>query len=415
MFVLLLADPGEAVCQGRLAFDSAGGPIWYDPNTGLALHGPGGRQQLRLHFWIQQEFRATTDDPSPSVFTLRRSRAQLEAQLIPGLGFRLTPEFAGARVFVEDAFADLTFSPALWFRAGRQRVPHGAERERPIIEQAMPERSVASQLTANRDVGLTASGELLGQRLEYTAGLLNGVPDNLSASTDVNDAKDLSLRVAAWPVRRGAGANTQGVRIGAAVLTGVQSGTALDMQLPAYGTGAGATWFTYAGSASPSGPAIADGRRTRTNAFLAAHAGAVGLLAEVLRTRQAVRTETARAALAHWGWSATGMWVIAGGASAPGGVTPTHAFAPSSGRWGAVQLVLRGAQVRVDDAAFAGFADRASSASRATSCGGGVNWLLTRHSKLQLAVETVRYEGGAPNGGRRPSETSIWVRSQLML
>lgn len=412
---MVILAPVEATCQGRLAFDSTGGPIRYDPNTGLALHAPGGRQQLRLRFWIQQEFRTTADDPSPSVFTIRRSRAQLEAQLVPGLGFRLTPEFAGARVFVEDAFADLTVSSALWFRAGRQRVPFGAERERLIIEQAMPERSVASQLTANRDVGLTASGELLRQRFEYTVGLLNGVPDNLSASTDVNDAKDLSLRVAAWPVRHGAGANAQGVRIGAAVMTGVQSGTALDAQLPSYGTGAGATWFAYAAPVGVQGPVHADGRRTRSGAFLAAHEGPIGLLTEVLGSRQTVRTATARAALTHWGWSATGMWVVSGGRSAPGGVTPTSTFDPSAGQWGALQLVVRGAQLHVDEAAFAGFADRDASASRATSWGGGVNWFLTRYSKVQLAVETVRYVGGAPDGGRRPSETSLWVRSQLTL
>ena len=43
-----------------------------------------------------------------------------------------------------------------------------------------PERSLASSLVPNRDVGVQAQGDLASAKLFYAAGVFNGIPDGTS-------------------------------------------------------------------------------------------------------------------------------------------------------------------------------------------------------------------------------------------
>ena len=46
------------------------------------------------------------------------------------------------------------------------------------------ERSLASSLVPNRDVGVQVLGDLKPGRVTYSAGVMNGVPDGTSSTTD---------------------------------------------------------------------------------------------------------------------------------------------------------------------------------------------------------------------------------------
>lgn len=405
---LLLTAPALAA-QARLTFDSAA-TVRYDPNWGLHLQSADGRQHVRFRAVMQGEFRGT-DNAGPgqaaSTATVRRARLQMEGSVLPGVAARVMVEIATARVQPEDVYVEATMSPALWLRLGRQRVPFGAERERLIVEQVLPERSLAGQLQPNRDVGITVNGDLARGRVGYTLGLLEGSVDNLSTNGDADGTFDGVARLHVWPRlhrRRGV---PQGIRVGVAGMVGTQRGSTADPALPTYGTSAGAAYFAYRN-------AVADGARRRWNAFATVHEGPVGLLTEATWSRQAVTAGTSRADLTARSGSATLMVSLTGEPSQPGGLVPRQPFDPAQGRLGAVQLAVRVARLTPDADAFPVFADPALAAGRASSVGAGLTWYLNRLNRLQLGVERTAFTGGAATGNR-PADTSGWLRWQVVL
>ena len=69
-----------------------------------------------------------------------------------------------------------------WLRIGKQKVPFGWERTIGISEQFLPERSISSQLTSNRDEGVLVTGEFGDGLWESSIGAFNGVPDGAGES-----------------------------------------------------------------------------------------------------------------------------------------------------------------------------------------------------------------------------------------
>jgi phosphate-selective porin OprO/OprP len=102
---------------------------------------------------------------------------------------------------------------------------------------------------------------------------------------------------------------------------------------------------------------------------------------------------------------------LTGEPSAQEGVTPAPAFDPEKGSWGAWQVGLRAARVRIGDAAFPTVANPAVAARGALELGVGLNWYMTRQTKVQFAYEHQTYEGGAARGDRR-AERLLLLRWQ---
>ena len=71
-------------------------------------------------------------------------------------------------------------------------------------------------------------------------------------------------------------------------------------------------------------------------------------------------------------------------------------------------------ELDIDDDAFTGgansFANPASSASKASAWGVGVNWYLTQNYKWSLNYDVTSFEGGAADGGDRPDEEALFTR-----
>jgi len=414
---LSAAAATSLTAQLRLRFDSVAATVVYSPSLGLEIRTPDARHAFRIRSWMHADYKGTMDDPSNtaiSSLTLRRARLILDAQIVPGLIVRLSPDFGTRTVQLEDAFADISVSRSTWLRAGRHRVPFGAERERLITEQVLPERSLGSQLTGNRDVGVTVNAEYRGGRIGYVVGVMNGVPDGGSASVDANDAKDVVVRLSVMPRLRLVRGAQQGVRLTAGMMRGVETGTATDVQLPTYSTSSGVPFFRYAAADVSGAAVIADGRRTRLGAALSVHEGRFGLLSEALRVQQRVRRDAATADVRTEAWSASAMLSLTGEPSAANGLTPARAFDASRRAWGAVQAVVRASRVTADRGAFPLFAPAATASRQATAWGAGVNWFLTRVTKVQIAYEVTTFDGGAAANADRPTDHTLWVRSQLM-
>src|SRR4029078_10959640 len=113
-----------------------------------------------------------------------------------------------------------------------------------------PERSLASSLVPNRDIGVQVQGNVRGNTLFYAAGVVNGVPDGASTTDlDTNNGKDLAGRFIVQPFSSTATSralNGFGFQVGGS--TGKQTGP-----LPSFKTSVQQTYFSYATGVAANG------------------------------------------------------------------------------------------------------------------------------------------------------------------
>jgi phosphate-selective porin OprO/OprP len=87
---------------------------------------------------------------------------------------------------VADAYVDIRFSRGFRIRTGKDKTPIGHELLHGDAFVLFPERSLASNLVPNRDIGVQAQGEVWGGRAVYGAGIFNGIPDGTSGNADTD-------------------------------------------------------------------------------------------------------------------------------------------------------------------------------------------------------------------------------------
>jgi phosphate-selective porin OprO/OprP len=122
---------------------------------------------------------------------------------------------------------------------------------------------------------------------------------------------------------------------------------------------------------------------------------------------------TTTAELTNSAWSVTGSVLLTGEDATYGNVKPKNFFVPSSGKFGALQLVARVNRLDVDEDTFSGgYADPMRSVRQASAWGVGFNWIWNGNLKYVLDYEQTSFEGGAA-AGDRPTEKSIQTRLQL--
>jgi hypothetical protein len=161
----------------------------------------------RLH----TQFATTSVEGVPGRFFHRRARIQADVRVGDFLDGRVEPDFAGGRATLQDAWARLTFDPALAVSLGQfKRAFSGIElassTDMSLIERdgAIPGQGCAgvgdacsfSRLTQQlghdgRDLGIRLEGTLL-ERLSYTGTVTNGQGGN---AAEMNDAKSFSGRL----------------------------------------------------------------------------------------------------------------------------------------------------------------------------------------------------------------------------
>ena len=193
--------------QARLAQPTAdSGLIAYD-DDGLRIHSPDRQQQLKIHGYFVADIRQVlndTADGSTNGLAIRRSRVFFDANLNKWVAVRVMFDAGppSSSSPLQDAFADIGLGGSWWLRAGKQKTPVGLERYMSISAQLLPERSIASSLTASRDVGILLTGGALNGLAEVSLGVFNGAPDGSGTQdTDPNDDKDVTYRVWFKPIK----------------------------------------------------------------------------------------------------------------------------------------------------------------------------------------------------------------------
>ena len=154
---------------------------WQD---GFFVQSSNGDYRLVLGVTAQVDGRFSLDDPLPitNTFTIRKMRPTLSGRVAKYFDFKVMPDFGNGTAVLLDAYFDIRFSPKFRVRTGKDKTPIGYELLQGDPYLLFPERSLASSLVPNRDVGIQVQGDL-SPRLFYAAGIFNGVPDGVNSVT----------------------------------------------------------------------------------------------------------------------------------------------------------------------------------------------------------------------------------------
>jgi len=388
---------------------------WKD---GFYLQTPDGGTRLKIGGITQFDgrfFVADASEPHVDQFGFRSIRVDLQGTLFEHYDFRLLPDFAGGKLVIQEAYADIRYGDAVKLRFGKFKVPFGLERLQSEVNTTFVERGLPSQIVPNRDLGAQVFGELARGIVAYQLGVFNGVADGQSGDGDVSDDKELAARVFVKPFVTG-GPLVKELGFGGAVTYGDKTGTLASPDVAAFKTQGQNTFFTYKVGTTLMDTVIADGPHWRATGQGHYYAGPIGVLAEYVRSRQKVAIDGTHQWVAINAWQAVGQWVITGDDASYKSVAPTKPFDPKTGQWGAIDVAARIGELQLfsDEIYPHGFADPAKSARKAWSAGGGVDWFPNKNLRFMLDFERTWYDRGAKDGGNKPPENSIVGRFQTV-
>ncbi|MCC6624304.1 MAG: hypothetical protein IT385_23835 [Deltaproteobacteria bacterium] len=370
----------------------------------------GGQLQIDSTFLPGDEAQALNDE-----VRLRRARLQLRATTARYFDYRLLLDFADARIQILDAVFETTFLEELRLRIGKEKSPVSFDRLQSSTALHFLERTPTPGLAGNRDLGLQLVGKIDQGVIDYQIGLWDGTPDGGTVEQNLGDTFDLAGRLTFQPFLHAGLPALKSLLIGVSGSYGEETGTATATQLATYRTSGRATWFRYASGTDLATTAIADGARVRLGGHLYWQYGPVHVFAEAIRSSQDITLADRSETISNLAYGTQASVVLTGEDASWSGLTPSRAFDPKAGGWGALELAVRWGQVLIDDLAFdAGFADIARSARGLSTLSFGLSWYLDRQVKLQVNLELTSFDGGAAGDADRDAETLLGFRGQLL-
>jgi phosphate-selective porin OprO/OprP len=407
---------------------------------GFSISSADGANVIKFRGTLHFDGRWFPDDVTPETadtWIFRRVRPTIEGTINKIYDFRFTPDFAGGRTFILDAFAAARFKPWLAVQAGKFKVPVGLERLVSANDLRFVERAYPTSLLPNRDLGVQITGDVAGGIVNYSLGYYNGVTDGASADTgtppdaETDTAGDIAARVFVQPfvnsdvfVLRGLGFGIAGTYVDVA-------GSAATPNLATYRTPGQQALFQYranTATAPLNNATYADGVRSRITPQAYYYLGSVGVLAEYAAVKQDVSRQVNATTRAHESldtsaWHVQLSWFLTGEEETFKGFTPNSTLQIGRSGWGAFELVARAHSIRFDDKAFAngansfanpvgktGKASGAINPRQATSTGIGFNWYFNEAFKWQIDYEVTKFDGGGANNTDQPDEKAILTR-----
>lgn len=371
---------------------------------GFFIQSANGDTRLVLGMTAQMDGRFSLDDVTPitNTFTIRKIRPTLTGRVAKYFDFKIMPDFGNGTTLVQDAWFDIRFSPKFRVRTGKDKTPIGYEVLEGDAFLLFPERALASSLMPNRDIGVQVQGDLAGNKVFYAVGIVNGIPDGTSSSTelDTNNGKDLAGRIVVQPFRSANGPtgplNGFGFQVGASA--GKQTGP-----LPTFKTSVQQTYFSYATNATASGP------RQRISPAAFYYYKSFGGFAEYMRSTERVARASTLTDVTNQAWEVTGSFLLTGDAASYGMVRPKNNFDPANGHWGALQVLARYSTLTIDRGAFTAGLTAANASRQAKQFTVAANWYPASYMKYYATFERTTFD----NSTVRPSENVILFRTQL--
>lgn len=449
-------------------------------NNGFSLESADGQNVIQLRGLLQVDYRdyfeGSRDVRNRSdqragdldnngfsntgdTWLLRRVRPIIQGTLFGIYDFRFTPDFAGGTATVVDAYIDARFHPAFKFRAGIFKSFVGLERLQSGADIKFLERSyVTNAILPNRDLGIAVHGDVLGNKLNYAFGLVNGVGDGaiIGTGTSFDGHPEVTGRLFATPfidsysVLSGLGfgvAATYTDFLGQRNLNFTDTSAADGTRngLPSYVSDGQNTFFRY------NATSIANGERWRIAPQAHYYYGPWGIIGEYVLERQAVSLTTGGSPpgggagsntfvepntnkkLNHNAWQIAVSYFLTGEDASFKGVKPKQNYGFGSAGWGAWEVVARYSEINLDSDTFknpsgtsniGAYADLSASAQSAHSVTAGVNWYLNPNVRVAMNYSHTIFDGGAgvgttpinaagTNVQNREDESAFFTRIQL--
>ena len=346
-------------------------------------------------------------------FLVRRARPIFTGTVFHDFDFNFTPDFGGSTVQIQDAYVNYRYQPELQVQVGKFKSPVGLELLQTDPATAFNERSIASDLVPNRDLGIDLHGDLAGGVASYAVGIFNGATDNSGTTTNAafQDNKAVVARAFFQPWKNTDVNGLRGLGFGVggsyaanhpnAAVTGLTAGYLTDGQQ---------SFFKYSSGVN------ANGAQWRFSPQASYYYGPLGVLAEyVISDQKATSTATPNKVteIQNRAWEITGSWLLTGEDASYAAITPLHPFDPRNNQWGAWQLVARFGELDVDHNVFAaGLADATKYASGAQAWSLGLNWFLNKNIRANLSYSRTTFTGYT---GTSPSATSAAAQPENVL
>jgi len=386
-------------------------------DKGFTLASADGADSVKIRGLVQLDSRVFFGDQGASTngFFLRRARLISEGTFSKLYSFQFVTEFGGTSApSILDANLGVAIDPAFQLKFGKFKSPVGLEFLQSDSWTFFNERSIASDLVPNRDLGVLASGNVLSNTVSYSAGILNGVPDGATSNNAAFDNdKNAVGRIYATPFKNFDLAPLQGLSFGVSADLGREK--TASGRTAGYKTDGQQTFFTY------NAAVVADGQSWHLSPQGEYRYGPFGLIGEYVLSTVNVRPTAvgAKAQLENKAWQLASGYVLTGEDSSYNGVAPKTNFNPAAGTWGAFEIVGRFANLKIDDAAFPLFASAAANADEATSAGIGLNWYLSKVAMVKFDYYQTKF-GFAPGAPAVPAtailrqdEKALITRFQL--
>src|SRR5438874_12424594 len=138
-------------------------------DDGFFIETANGDTRLIFGMVAQTDGRFSLDgsQQTTNTLTIRKVRPTLTGRIAKYFDFKIDPDFGNGSAVLEDAYFDILFSTKFRIRSGKDKTPVGYELEIGDAYLLFLERSLASSLVPNRDVGFQVLGDLAANRIHY--------------------------------------------------------------------------------------------------------------------------------------------------------------------------------------------------------------------------------------------------------
>jgi phosphate-selective porin OprO and OprP len=377
---------------------------------------------LKVRGYVQADARFYIDDriPANDTFLMRRVRPIFEGTVFQHYDYRIMLDFASGissssanNGFLQDAYLNVHYWPQFQIQVGKMKPPVGLERLQSGANLLFIERGYPTQLAPNRDVGVQLHGQIFDGAVNYAAGVFNGVQDGASGDSDSgsDDHKDAAARLFVHPFKNTQIELLQGLGIGIAGTYGNQAGP-----LRSFVTPGQQNFFSYTTGTGTNANVTADGTHWRLVPQAYYYWGPFGVFGEYVISSEKLRRDAGGGApqfitARNRAWQVAASYILTGEKNSFAPLNPARPFRFGEG-WGAWELAARYGELRVDDELFPQFAT-SSSARKARSWAGGINWYLNRNVKLSLNYEQTHFDGGSSRPGTVTAQNEKVILSRV--
>jgi len=367
--------------------------------SGFSLKWPDGNE-VRIGAFAQSVgYFNLADDENvyTSQFILRRAR--LDNRIIVGshIEGRIQGEFAGTPKIL-DAYMQLNLCNPVSLRFGQFKSPVSQERLQSAPQLPFDDFGYTASMAPNRDIGVQVSGALFKKTLVYQVAVLNGAQDGSSSAGDIGDSKEVAGRLQIAPFTSQKDFILQTLTVGLGGSWGEH-----EKEAPGSISTPGRTKiFSYKTSVIDNGTVF----RVAPGASL--FADRVALIGEYLLSSHEIEDTSGNSKkISNSTWDVSAGIALFGGRRTSKGFKVSSPFDLKTGSAGALEFVLRGQGIRIDDETFDVYTSRAKSVSSALTADAGFNWHFADYARLLFTYSYSRFVDGAASGDRLPEHVLI--------